>query len=92
MVPINYLAVGLAGILAIVLGALWYGPLFGSKWKAYMGLTDESMKSMTLSPLQAMVGGALVSIVMAYVLAHSLVFASAYLGATGISAGLTAAF
>ena len=30
--PINYLAIIVCAVLAMVVGALWYGPLFGKKW------------------------------------------------------------
>lgn len=92
MVPINYLAVLGAAVFALVLGGLWYGPVFGAKWKAMMGFTDESMRSMALSPLQAMAGGLVTALVMAYVLAHGLVFGNAYLETSGVSGGLQGAF
>jgi hypothetical protein len=37
MVEINWLAVVVGTIGYQVLGALWYGPLFGSRWMAAMG-------------------------------------------------------
>jgi hypothetical protein len=92
MVDINYMAVAAAAAVSMIVGFLWYGPILGARWKAYMGFTDDSMKTMKLSPMQAMAGGALTSLLMAYVLAHSLVFASAFTGASGISAGLMAGF
>lgn len=69
-ITINYLAVVLAGFAYMVVGSLWYGPLFGKKWMALMGITPESMKSMKLSPMQAMAGGLVAALVMAFVLAH----------------------
>ena len=69
-IHINYLAVLLAGLAFMVVGIIWYGPLFGKQWKTLMGLTDESMKSMKLKPMQAMAGGLVTSLIMAYVLAH----------------------
>lgn len=32
MVQINYLAVLVCAVLSMVLGFVWYGPLFGKKW------------------------------------------------------------
>lgn len=92
-VPINYWAILVAAIANMVVGSLWYGPLFGKMWIAMMGFTPEKMaeakaKGMTKSYVLALVG----SLVMAYVLAHSLVFASAYTKTTGVSAGLMAGF
>ena len=92
-VPINYLAVVAAGVAAMTVGFLWYGPLFGKKWLALSGMTQTNVEaaeasSMTKSYLLTFAG----SLIMSYVLAHSLVFASAYLQTTGISAGLMAGF
>jgi hypothetical protein len=37
-------AVLVATLLAFVLGAVWYGPLFGRAWMAEHGFTEESLK------------------------------------------------
>ncbi len=37
MLQINYVAVLVCGVLAMVLGAIWYGPLFGKKWMEIVG-------------------------------------------------------
>ena len=92
-VPINYLAVIVAAIANMVIGFLWYGPIFGKQWRALMGMTNADMeaakaKGMGKSYALMFVG----ALVMSYVLAHTLVFASAYLNATGISAGLMTGF
>jgi hypothetical protein len=92
-VPINYLAVIIAAVASIVLGFIWYGPLFGKKWMALMGFTTADMekakaKGMGKTYLLMTLG----SVVMAYVLNHSLVFASAYLKAEGANAGIMAGF
>lgn len=95
-VYINYLAVVVAAIANMILGFLWYGPLFGKTWTQLMGWTPEqmeagkqAMKSQMWKTYSIQFVG---SLVMAYVLAHSLTFASAYLGVYGISAGLMAGF
>lgn len=41
---INYLAVILCGIVAMVVGAVWYGPLFGKKWMEIIGATDDDVE------------------------------------------------
>lgn len=91
-VPINYIAVLGAAIASFALGALWYGPVFGGHWKKLMGFTDESLKAMPLTPMQAMAGGAILTLAMSYVLAHALVFASTYMNVSGIPAGLQVGF
>ena len=41
IMDINYWAVLLSAILAMVLGFLWYGPLFGATWARVVGATFE---------------------------------------------------
>ena len=41
---INYLAVLAAAVVSIILGFLWYGPLFGKQWMQLMGITNKQMK------------------------------------------------
>lgn len=69
-IQINYLAVLVAALANMTVGMLWYGPLFGAQWKTLMGFTDESMKSMKMTAGQAIAGGCVTSLIMAYVLAH----------------------
>ncbi len=95
VVPVNYLAVVAAAVAAFVISWLWYGPIFGKAWmkSAGMGeLTPEmkamGMKKMPMNMMIQFVG----TLLMAYVLQHSLVFASAYMQASGLSAGLMAGF
>lgn len=37
----SWLAVILATIVAFMIGAIWYGPLFGEVWQAASGMTEE---------------------------------------------------
>jgi len=69
-ISINWWAVLVAGVVYMVVGMVWYGPLFGKLWKSLMGFTDESVKNMPLKPMTAMVWGFVPALVMAYVLAH----------------------
>ncbi len=92
-IPINYLAVAGAAAASIVLGFLWYGPLFGKPWMAMMGFTKESMetskqKGMGKTYALMVVG----SLVMSFVLAHAIVFASEYLETYGVAAGVMGGF
>lgn len=82
-----------AAVLSMVLGFLWYGPLFGKPWMKMMGMSKESMKGMKQSEMMKMYGiQAVGSLLMAFVLSHSLIFAAAYLNESGISAGLQTGF
>ena len=69
-VSINYLAVLVAAIASMIIGFLWYGPLFGNKWKKLVGFTDKNMKSMKMTPAQSMIVGFITTLVMSYILAH----------------------
>ena len=96
MVPINYLAVLASAVVMMVLGGLWYGPLFGKKWIALMGFDQHKVADMRAKGMEAMWKSyammALGSLVMSFVLAHALVFAGTYLNVSDVSAGLQAAF
>lgn len=92
-VPINYFAVIAATAASMALGFAWYGPLFGKQWMALTGMTPDKIaaakgKGMGKMYALAMLG----SLVMSYVLAHALVFASAYLNVSGVAAGLQVGF
>ena len=92
-VPLNYLAIVIAAIASMVLGFLWYGPIFGKQWMKEMGFSKEKMDQskkagMTKSYALMAVG----SLVMSFVLANALVFASTYLKASGVFAGLMVGF
>lgn len=89
---INYLAVVVAAVVAMVIGGVWHSPLmFAKQWQGAAGVSEETKqrmmaKGMTKAYILQFIG----ALVMSFVLAHSLVFASAYLNISGISAGLQA--
>ncbi len=46
---INYYAVLVCAVLSMVVGAIWYGPLFGKKWAEVVGVdmsNEEARKEM----------------------------------------------
>lgn len=95
MVSVNYLAIFVATLFSIVWGSLWYGPMFGKTWTKLMGWTKSDMeKGMAdKNGMMKSYGIQLIgSLVMVFVLSHSLVFAKSYLGTTGINAGFTTGF
>lgn len=93
MVSVNYLAVVVAALLSMVLGSLWYGPLFGKPWMKMMGLNKEKLSKMSSSEMGKLYGIQFIgSLVMAYVLTHSIAFASEYLGISGVNAGIQGGF
>ncbi len=90
-VPIDYVAVLAAAVASMVIGFLWYGPLFGKQWMALSGISREKIdagqaQGMGKTYVTAFIG----SLVMAYVLAHSLFFASEFLKVSGANAGVQA--
>jgi len=71
---VNYLAVLVTGVVMFALGGLWYSVLFGKKWIALMGKTEEELKaaanSAAISYLSVFICGLLSSLVMAIILNH----------------------
>ncbi len=78
MITVNYYAVLACGFASLVLGMLWYGPIFGKIWIKLMGFTQahmEEAKKKGMCP--SMVMAFIASCVMAFVLAQ-------YLGWNGL--------
>lgn len=95
MVDVNYLAILACGVVAIIIGFIWYGPLFGKIWMKMAGFDklspEELEKGKKQMPLMAAIQF-VVALGMAFVMSHSLIFASAYLHESGVFAGLQTAF
>jgi hypothetical protein len=52
MAEVNYLAILVASVLAMAVGAVWYGPLFGKRWLEVIGASEldiEERKKMQKS-------------------------------------------
>lgn len=91
LVDINLAAVFGAAIASIVLGFLWYGPLFGKQWMSLMGwkkLSKAQMEKMKKGAQKSYVLGFVSALVMAYVLAHFV----DYVGATTFLDGAITGF
>lgn len=68
-VSVNYLAVAVAAIAAMVVGYIWYGmSAFGRPWMTAIGKTEEQIKA-DYKPT-AMVWTYLFALITAFVLAH----------------------
>lgn len=95
-VPLNYWAILVAAIANMVLGALWFGPVFGTLWMKLSGMSPAEIEKCKKEPGKGAGKSyaimAVGSLVMAFVLAHVLVFASTFTGVTGVSAGLMSGF
>lgn len=46
---LNWLAIVVATLLTFVIGAIWYGPLFGKPWMKEMGFTEEDLKDANMA-------------------------------------------
>lgn len=88
-VPLNYLAVLVAAVVAMIVGYVWYGPLFGKAWMKETGVSKaETERNMSMKYGLMFLG----SLVMSWVLAHALIFAIDYLGFGGVNGALAGAF
>ena len=77
-VNVNYLAVLVAAIAGMIVGFIWYGPLFGKMWMRMMGFDKKKMneakkKGMGKTYFLAF----LTSLIMSYVLAHFVAYVQA---------------
>ncbi|MBI2130778.1 DUF1761 domain-containing protein [Candidatus Woesearchaeota archaeon] len=89
-VEINYLAVLVAAIVNMVIGALWYSPvLFGNLWAKLSGMDKKSTGKPKQKGMAKLYLAAFVStLVMSFVLAHFI----AYTESTTVSDGMQAGF
>lgn len=92
-VDINYWAVLLSAAAAFTLGSLWFGPLFGKQWMRILGIAmpGEITRTMKRQMTQSYSLVAIGALVMAFVMAHVLYYASAVFDAEGAIAGVTVA-
>lgn len=73
MVDVSVIALLLATAVNMVVGSVWYGPLFGKSWQRLVGLSDKDMaKADKVTPMVAMV---LLAFVQAFVLLHFVSYA-----------------
>lgn len=92
-VPINPVAILLAGVVNMVVGFLWYSPMmFGNVWMKLTGMTKEdtekSKKRIPKMYLTSFIG----ALLMAFVLKHASVYAGSFYNMSGIQLGLMTAF
>jgi hypothetical protein len=83
---INWLAVIVAAVAHVVIGAIWYGPLFGARWQAATGRTQAEMGS----GMSAIAISAVASLVMAAALALLLTALNTVDLPTGLAVGVLA--
>ncbi len=72
-IEVNYLAIAAGAVFSMVLGAVWYGPIFGKKWMEIIGVNpddQEAMKKMQKSAGPLYVVQFLLTLFQVLVLAH----------------------
>ena len=69
MHEVNLLAVLVAGIVPMIVGFLWYGPLFGKRWLELMETTAEEIQK-NFNPWKTHVASFVLALVTAYILAQ----------------------
>ena len=88
MIQVNYVAVLLAAVSAMVIGSIWYGPLFGKAWMKLTGVSKEDVNKKEMPKLYGiMFLGALVE---GYILSHFIHYAGAYTVFDGAKTGVWA--
>jgi len=73
MPEINYLAIALAAIVPSILGAIYYGSLFGKQWLSSMGKTSNEMEPSNMGVTYGL--ALLMAFIVAFVLKLNIEFA-----------------
>ncbi len=88
-IQINYLAVGVAALATIFIGALWYSPLlFHKLWVKAHGYSEEKVEQMRKTAGRAFLVSLFCYVVMAFVLAVLVSYAGASTVLQGAFLGL----
>ena len=88
---VNYIAVLVAGLIPMLVGSVWYGPLFGKKWMELMDLTEEEIKA-SFNPAKSYGVTLVFALVTSFVLVHVLNAWSDAYGVSGSMVGIQGAF
>jgi hypothetical protein len=91
MEKVNIVAVVVASLVPMIVGSLWYSVLFGKKWMGLIGKSEEEIKK-SADPLRMYGGSYVAAFVMAYILAHFVIYANSFTGREGFIPGMTAGF
>jgi hypothetical protein len=85
-IKVNYLAILVAAIANYVFATIWYAAIFGKLWKKLTGIAD--MKPVPMNIVLVFIG----SLVLSFVLCHSIIFGNAYFKISGLKGGLMGGF
>lgn len=61
MADIMWIAVMGTVVVNVVIGMIWFGPLFGKKWMSLVGLSEADMKGGAMAPMVGSLIGALLT-------------------------------
>lgn len=81
-VHVSFLAVLVAAAANYLIATVWYAVLFAKVWQKLTGITD--MKPAPMNVALVFIG----SLVLSFVLYHSIVFGNAYLKMGGVTGGI----
>jgi len=86
---INYIAVLVAAVVNMIIGALWYSPvLFGNLWMRLSGMDKKSIGKSKQKGMGKLYAAAFIStFVMAFVLAHFIDYTESSTVSDGMQAG-----
>ncbi|HSE56649.1 MAG TPA: DUF1761 domain-containing protein [Candidatus Paceibacterota bacterium] len=92
-VTLNGLAILGSMVLSVIIGFVWYGPLFGKRWMALSGIImppdkKPCFKDMLKPILISLIG----AFFMALCLSYSIAYAGAFMERFGTSMGIQAGF
>ena len=85
-IHVNYLAVFVAALANYIIATVWYAVLFSGTWKKLTGIAE--MKPMPLNIVLVFIG----SLIMSFVLVHSIVFGNSFTHLSGAAGGLMGGF
>lgn len=85
---VNWLAVIVCAVLSMVMGFVWYGPLFSKPWGRMTGWTSEKTAAVTKGRMAA---NYILAFIAAFIVASALAVALLATGADGIGEGITTA-
>jgi hypothetical protein len=93
MIPLNYLAIFVCSAIAVGIDTLWYGPFLSHYTGRVLRLHPDDFASMhPLGMNRSTIAMGISSLLMYWILAHVLVFASVYLSVDGALAGTVIGF
>lgn len=88
-VGVDWLAIVIATAIAMAVGAVWYGPLFGNRWMKLVGLKQKDVEQNWQKPMLFML---VLAFVQAYILSVFIILAGNYSDDIGAMRGAMTGF